>query len=219
MYFLVFHGEERFKVDPNTDGATEGILPTKPQESPFVVWFPLVALAVPSVVLGLFIAEPIFSGAFLEGIVQDNREVMQAVYKDYDSIFGMVAHAFTTLPLYLTIAGVVGAWFVYTRRPDLEKKGFSFLERIGLMPLFENNYYFDKINQKVFAQGSINTGRLLWQKIDEGLIDRGLVFGFSRLASACGGIVRKIQTGYLYHSAFIMILGLLALMSWAVLFN
>ncbi len=219
MYFMVFHGKERFTIDPNSDGHTEGVLPAAPKESPFVVWFPLVALAVPSVVLGLFIAEPMITGTFLKGVVSENLEVQQKVVADFGDVVAMVQHGLTTLPLYLTLGGVLLAWFVYTKRPQLATSGYSMLERSKLLPIFENNYYFDKVNQKVFAEGSIKTGRFLWQKVDDKLIDQGIVYGSSKFASFLGGVVRKIQTGYLYHSAFLMIIGLLLLMSWVVIFN
>ena len=98
-------------------------------------------------------------------------------------------------------------------------KGREILEKTGLYNVFENKYYFDEINQKFIANGAVALGRFFWTKIDDAIIDRGIVFGAANVASAAGGLVRRIQTGYIYHAAFIMVVGLLALMTWVVFFN
>lgn len=226
MIFLVFHGKERFTIDPNDHSGAQGVLHEAPKESRLVVTIPLILLAIPSVILGWYMAPEMLSGSFLKEALEVNGPLLHSTMSDLQADFAglsgtgisweMTKEAITAPAFYLTIAGLLTAWFVYMVKPSIADAATNAVEKARLMPLFANNYYFDKINEKVFSAGAISVGNTLWKKVDDELIDQKIVFGSSRIASALGGFVRKIQTGYLYHSAFLMIIGLLVLMTWVV---
>ncbi len=222
MYFMVFHGEARYEVDKTTDGAIQGILPEAPKESPWVVTLPLILLAIPSVLLGWWMAPTMISGEFLK----ESITVFDAVHpaalamkESFVSSMEMTKEALIAPAFYLTIAGVVVAWYAFLAQPKVAERAKETLVKSGLYKVFDNKYYLDDINQKFFANGAVALGRTLWAKIDEKVIDQGLVFGASRVASALGAGFRRIQTGYVYHAAFLMVIGLLGLMTWVVFFN
>ncbi|MHC5225218.1 NADH-quinone oxidoreductase subunit L [Ignatzschineria sp. LJL83] len=226
MYFLVFHGKPRYTVDESLGhdhhGEDESILPAEPKESPWVVTLPLILLAIPSVILGWYMAPIMIENTFLAESVYINNLVNPAteiMKNGFEGSWAMTKEAITAPAFYLTLAGIAVAWFSFLYRPSVARKGREILEKTGLYNVFENKYYFDEINQKFIANGAVALGRFFWTKIDDAIIDRGIVFGAAHVASAAGGFVRRIQTGYIYHAAFIMVVGLLALMTWVVFFN
>lgn len=203
MYFLVFHGKERFR-----DGQGEHPV-HEPQESPWVVTLPLIALAIPSVVIGgMYVTEMGFGNFFAAAIqVLPEHDVLATLGRDYHGAAGMVMHSFASLPLWLALAGVVVAWLLYikfTHIPGLVQARLRFLHT-----LLEQKYYADRFNDWFFAGGSRGIGRLLWQWGDVRLIDGLLVNGSARTVGWLASVIRHVQSGYLYHYAFVMILGLL----------
>lgn len=177
MYFLVFHGEERFgKEDSHHEGNHvdeeetadhhHGLAPgQKPHESPWVVTVPLVLLAIPSVVVGAMAIQPMLFGEFFKhGVVftdvifnAEHHEAMKVLAEDFHGWVGMALHGFTSAPFILLVSGVVLSWFFYLKRPDIPAaiaKRFS-----GLHTLLDNKYYMDKINEIVFANGAVKFGR------------------------------------------------------------
>ncbi|HEY0665361.1 MAG TPA: NADH-quinone oxidoreductase subunit L [Gallionella sp.] len=229
MYFLVFHGEERFGKghhDHQGDHDDEevshdhhhGLAPgQKPHESPWVVTVPLVLLAIPSVAIGYFAFDPLLhSGYFGEAIfvIEKNIEVEIAGIVHHESIehpYEMAIHAFGTWPFWLAFAGVVLAAVFYLKRPDIPatiQKRFQFL-----YTLLDNKYYFDRFNDWFFAGGARGTSRLLWKFGDVKLIDGMMVNGSAKLVGVFSGVLRHLQSGYIYHYAFAMIIGVFVLLS------
>ncbi len=208
MFFLVFHGKER--MDEHTREHLH--------ESPRVVTWPLIALAVPSVIAGAFFIEPmLFAGMFGDAInVKPEHDVLAQLGEHYTGIGGFLAHGVMALPFLLAMAGVATAAFFYLKRPDIPamiKNRFSLIYKV-----LENNYGFDAFNDSFFAGGSRKLGRLLSNIGDTKLIDGLLVNGTAKSVGWISSKIRYVQTGYLYHYAFAMIVGLLALISLAVSF-
>jgi len=201
MFFLVFHGEERM------DKHTKEHL----RESPLVVTIPLIILAIPSVILGIIYLEPmLFGDLFKDAItVRPEHDVLAELGKHYTGIMGFIAHGVMKPPFWLAVAGLGLAWYFYLKRPDIPemlKTKFSVLYNI-----LDNKYGFDKFNDAFFAAGTRGLGRFLRFKSDEGLIDGFLVNGTVRSVGWISSKARTMQTGFLYHYAFAMILGVLVL--------
>ncbi|MGO4158033.1 NADH-quinone oxidoreductase subunit L [Cupriavidus sp. YAF13] len=237
MYFLVFHGEERFGKENhdhhNHHGDHEdeevssdhhhGLAPgEKPHESPWVVTLPLVLLAIPSVVIGAIAIGPMLFGDFFKNgvafknviYVGENHHAMAELTEAFHGWVAMGLHSLTTPVLWLAIAGVVLSWFFYMKRPDIPaaiKQRFS-----GLYTLLDNKYYMDAINQAVFARGARLLGTGLWKGGDQGLIDGLVVNGAARVVAWFASVSRYLQSGYIYHYAFAMILGMLILLTMTV---
>ena len=204
MYFLVFHGKERFGHG-NAHDDHHGHSGT-PHESPWVVTLPLIALAIPSLLIGFFAIAPLEFGGFFEGAIKiaPEHKAMEEMAKEFHGPVAMAMHSLSTLPLWLAIAGVALSWFFYLKRPDIPakiKSTFSAVHR-----LLENKYGFDAFNDWFFAGGARGLGRGLWRIGDVGIID-GIVNGAAKLIGWIAGWVRRYQTGFIYHYAFTMIIG------------
>jgi NADH-quinone oxidoreductase subunit L len=228
MYFLVFHGKERFDQnpdahhddahqDPGHDAHAHHDTHAKPHESPWVVTLPLVLLAIPSVVIGFMAITPmLFGHLFGDAIMVDlaRHPGMLELAKTFHGPVGMGLHAFTSLPFWLAVSGVALAYYMYLVNPALPaavKRTFQ-----PIYTLLENKYYMDWFNENVLARGARALGVGLWKGGDETLIDGGLVNGSWKVVGAVSGIVRWVQTGYLYHYALAMILGIFVLMTYFV---
>ena len=228
MFFLVFHGAERFGKghhDHQGDHDDEeissdhhhGLAPgQKPHESPWVVTLPLVFLAVPSVIAGYWVG-PMLFGGFFDGVlfVLPEHDVLGHLGEHYTGVPGYVLHGLMAPPFWLAMAGLGTAWYIYMRRPEIAahiKNRFEWAYRI-----LDNKYGFDDFNAKVFAGGSVKLGSALWRGGDVLFIDGLIVNGTAKTIGAAANYVRNIQTGYLYHYAFAMILGVLALITAVVL--
>ena len=205
MFFLVFHGEERM------DAETKSHL----HETPAVVTVPLILLAIPSAVIGWFTVGPVlFDNYFGDAIyVTQAHDVLAHMG---DSIWhgpaALVTHAVMTPVFWLAAAGVFSAWFLYLKRPDIPETIKDKLS--GLYNVLDRKYYFDDLYIKGFAAGGRNLGKFLWQKGDELIIDGILVNGTANTVGRLAGVLRQIQTGYLYTYAFAMIIGLTILLGW-----
>ena len=223
MYFLVFHGKERFgKAHPSTgSGHTDvhhddhhGLAPgQKPHETSWVVTLPLILLAIPSVVIGYFTIDPMLFGDFFQGAISIDaaHAAMSELAMEFHGPFSMVLHSVTTLPFWLAVAGVVTAWFFYLKRPDIpamiqQKSRFIYT-------LLDNKYYFDRFNDWFFAGGARGASRLLWKFGDVKLIDGLMVNGSAKLVGMFSGVARRLQSGYIYHYAFSMIIGVFVLLT------
>ncbi len=206
MFFLVFHGPER--IDPHAKAHLH--------ESPAVVTVPLILLAIPSVIAGLLYAGPLlFQGFFGDSIVvRAEHDVLAQLGEGYTGALGFMLHGLMAAPFWLAMAGVGLAYYLYMVRPDLpEKLKQQFL---WLYNLLDRKYGCDDFNDKVFAGGSRAAGRVLWKVGDVTLIDGVMVNGTAYGVGWLSGVVRVIQSGFLYHYAFAMIIGLLVLLSWFV---
>jgi len=202
LFFLVFYGEER--MDDHTRAHV--------RESPWVVTVPLIMLAIPSVIAGYSI-EPLLFGEFFKGaiVVAPNHDVLAALGAEYHGIGGLIWHGIWAPPFWLAIAGLGTAWFVYIKRPDLADTVAQRLRWV--YRALERKYGFDDLNDFVFAGGGRALGQLLWRWGDAFIIDGVLVNGTAKTVGWISGIIRRVQSGYLYHYAFAMIIGLLLLLS------
>jgi NADH-quinone oxidoreductase subunit L len=207
MIFLVFHGKER--MDEHTREHLH--------ETPWVVWVPLVLLAIPSVVIGWPTIGPLLFGDFFAGaiFVSPASDPLAELGAHYHGPAGFVLHAFGGLAIYLAAAGVLLAWWLYLRRPELP----AVLAHRFATPyrILDRKYGFDELNDYVFARGGRGLGGLLWRLGDALLIDGLVVNGSARVVGWFSGILRRVQTGFMYHYAFSMIVGLLLLLGWVYL--
>ncbi len=237
MYFMVFHGEERFRGPKHPDSPLGAEAAAhghghhddhghghddhhahEPHETPWVVWLPLVLLAIPSIVIGAIAIGPLLYGDFFQhGVAFDkvifigeNHPALHEMAEEFQGWASMGLHAASGLPVWLALAGVVVSWFLYLKRPDLPaviKRGFG-----PIYTLLDNKYYMDKINEVVFARGAVAIGRGLWKEGDIVVID-GIVNGSARFIGWFASVIRFLQSGYIYHYAFAMIIGMLGLLT------
>jgi len=225
MYFLVFHGKERYDQNPDAhhghDDHGQGDHHThSPHESPWVVWLPLVLLAIPSVVIGFMTIEPMLFGSFFkDAIVVDSARhpAMKELQEAFHGPVAMAVHALGTAPFWLALAGVVTAWYMYLINPAVP----AAIGR-GLRPivvLLENKYYMDWFNENVLARAARMLGKGLWKGGDQAIIDGFFVNGSWKLVGWVSKRVRGLQSGYLYHYALVMILGIFVLMTYFVWLN
>jgi NADH-quinone oxidoreductase subunit L len=220
MYFLVFHGEERFRHKPfpgehdHADDHGHAHVHV-PHESPAVVWGPLVALAIPSVIIGYITIGPMLGGDFFNGAIfidEARHPAMHHVAEEAANAWEMGWHAFLTPPFWLALGGVIVAWILYLKRPELPA---VIAGRVGpLLRLLQNKYYFDWFNENVIARATRGLGSLLWRAGDRAIIDGALVNGSANAVGFLAGIVRRVQTGFLYTYAFWMVIGLALLLGW-----
>jgi NADH-quinone oxidoreductase subunit L len=202
MYFLVFHGKERM------DHHTQEHL----HETPLVVTGPLMALALPSVVIGAMLVGPmLFHEYFGEAIfVLPEHNVLEKIGEEFHGWFWMVVHGLTALPTWFAFGGVATAYYLYLLKPELPERIASQFKVV--YQILVSKYGFDEFNQAVFAGGARRAGDALSRYGDQGLIDGLAVNGSARLVGYVAGVVRQVQSGYLYHYAFAMILGLLLML-------
>ena len=226
LYFLVFHGKERYDQNPDAHhddhhgGHSAHDSHAKPHESPWVVTVPLVLLAIPSVVIGFITIQPMLFGDFFKGVISVNLEKHPAM-EELAKLFGgpaqMALHGLTTAPFWLALAGVVSAWYMYMRNPALP----TAIKRIfqPVYTLLENKYYLDWFNENVLARGARGLGMGLWKFGDQRVIDGAVVNGSWKLVSWVSNVVRRLQSGFIYHYAFGMIIGVFVLMTYFVWLN
>jgi NADH-quinone oxidoreductase subunit L len=209
MFFLVFHGEERM------DKETKSHL----HETPWVVTVPLILLAIPSAIIGWYTVEPILFGGYFGDAIQvtERHNVLAELAAEWHGSFGLVTHAFQTPIFWLAAAGVFTAWFLYLKRPDIPETIKS--KASGLYNLLDRKYYMDDLYINGFAAWGRGIGKFLWQKGDELIIDGVLVNGTANSIGKLAGVLRQIQTGYLYTYAFAIFIGLTMLLSWLIWFR
>jgi NADH-quinone oxidoreductase subunit L len=201
MYFLVFHGEERM-----SEHTREHL-----HETPWVVTVPLILLAIPSLVAGAIFAGPMLFGDYFGKaiMVLPGHDTLSDLASHFHGAAAFAVHGVLTVPFWLAMAGVGTAWFLYSYRPDLPA---VIRQRTGLLyDLLVRKYGFDEFNDWFFAGGARGIGRALWRVGDEILIDGLMVNGSARLVGWVSGVARHVQSGYLFHYAFAMIIGLLVL--------
>jgi len=208
MYFMVFHGKER--MDEHT---REHLHETSP-----VVTVPLIMLAIPSVIIGaIYVGDMVFGKFFGDAIfVLPQHDVLGELAEEFHSWYGMALHALGTLPFWLAAGGVFTAWFLYMKRPELPDQIQARLQ--WLYTILINKYGFDRFNEIVFAGGGRKIGQKLWHIGDVKLIDGLMVNGSAAVVGWFAGRIRHAQTGYLYHYAFAMIIGVVVLLGLFVVF-
>jgi NADH-quinone oxidoreductase subunit L len=209
MFFLVFHGDERM------DAETKSHL----HETPAVVTVPLILLAIPSLIIGWFTVEPILFGGYFGDAIQvtERHNVLAELAADWHGSLGLVTHAIQTPIFWLAAAGVLTAWFLYLKRPDIPATIKNKVS--GLYNLLDRKYYMDDLYIKGFAAWGRSFGNFLWKRGDQFVIDGVLVNGTANAIGKLAGVMRQIQTGYLYTYAFAMIIGLTMLLGWLIWFR
>lgn len=208
MFFIVFHGEESDYVKSH-----------KIKESPWVITFPLIMLSIPAVIIGVPMVGQILSGEYFADAVTvfEEHNVLHEIYLHHfveGGALGMALHGFMSLPVLLALSGVFVAWFFYIKKPAIPAKIKEACPR-GYKVL-ESGYGFDKFNEIVFVRGALKLGNFFWQKIDIKLIDTGLVTNTFMSVYNAARWMRTMQTGYIYHYAFVMIFGLLGMLIWVL---
>ena len=227
LYFWVFHGKARWghaevhahhHGEQGDDHAHHGLAPgEKPHESPAVVTLPLILLAIPSVIIGFYTITPLLFGTYFgDSIFIDiaRHPVMRELEDEFHGPVAMALHAFTSPILLLVVLGVLTAAIAYLWAPKLPAqfaKAFA-----PIKTLFDNKYYLDDLNQAVFAKGLIWIGGILWHRGDQKVIDGFFVNGSAHVVGRFAGVIRHLQSGYLYHYAFAMIAGLAVLLAWVL---
>jgi len=221
MYFLVFHGKERFhhKPFPPEDDHAHGDHgdhhDATPHESPWVVTAPLVLLAIPSVVIGYLTVGPMLHGEFFKDAIFVNaaaHPAMKELSEGFHGAAAMALHGLSTLPFWLALGGVVTAWVFYLKAPQIPAALDRRLK--PLRTLLENKYYMDWFNEHVLAAGARLVGTGLWKGGDQMIIDGAVINGGASLVGRIAGMVRQLQTGHLYQYALVMLLGIFGLLTW-----
>lgn len=212
MFFLVFHGKERF-------GAAHGHSPDghehehlepgeKPHESPAVVWVPLVLLAIPSVIIGAIGVGALVGGDFFSGSILVDAQVhpaMEELAREFPGALAMAVDGLTRVPFWLAAAGAGLAWFLYLKQPGLPE---VLRARVPVLyRLLDHNYYLDRINEVVFAGGARWIGTGFWKEGDVALIDGIMVNGTAHMVARLARLIRRAQSGFIYHYAFVMLVG------------
>jgi len=217
MYFLVFHGKERYDQNPDAHHDHDA---HAPHESPWVVTLPLVLLAIPSVLIGYLTIEPMLFGDFFKDAIFVNSDLhpaMHELHEEFHGALAMAVHALTSLPLLLAVSGVALSYYMYMVNPGLPAAMLRMFA--PLHTLLINKYYLDDFNEKVLAKGSRVLATVLWKGGDQGLIDGMVVNGSWKLVGGVSRLSKQLQTGFLYHYALVMILGMFGLVTWFVWLN
>ena len=227
MVFMTFHGTPRWAEQGHDHGHDDGHghdhggdhgHSGTPHESPWVVTLPLVLLAIPSLAIGYFTVQPVlFGGYFGEAIqVLEANDVLAELGSHFHDPASFALAAVGHPPLWLALAGVLTAWYLYLKNPAMTDRLAAFFK--PLQRVLDNKYYFDWFNENVLAAGSRGLGRVFWKAGDQTIIDGAVVNGSANLVGALAGVIRRVQTGYLYSYAFWMMIGLAALLAWFLLF-
>ena len=239
MLFLAFHGPERFQdaghhEDDISTGAhatadehahdassTSGAEPDAhahesgpPHESPWVVTVPLILLAIPSIYAGWAYIEPMLFGNYFGTsiVVSEENAVAKELAAEWHGAVPFILHGLTSAPFWLAVAGIVSAWYCYLVNPAVPAK---IRKASGwIYTLLDNKYYFDKFNDWFFAGGAREIGNVASNVGDRRVIDGFFVNGAARVVGWSSSLMRNIQTGYIYHYAFTMIIGVVALLTW-----
>jgi NADH-quinone oxidoreductase subunit L len=230
MLFLAFHGPERFHgagehdvhgeqghdashaagSEPDAHAHEHG----KPRESPWVVTVPLILLAIPSVYAGWAYIQPVLMGDYFGDsiVVVPGHPAMERLREEWHGVVPFILHGAESLPLWLAFAGIATAVYCYLVNPAMPARIRKASGRI--YTLLDNKYYFDRFNDWFFAGGARRVGAFLSNVGDRSIIDGFFVNGTARLVALGARLMRHVQSGYVYHYAFTMIVGLFALLSW-----
>ena len=208
-FFMVFHGQ------PRMDSKTYAHV----HESPWVVGLPLVLLAIPSVMLGYLLYEPMIlsQSSILSDAVQvlPTHPGIRPIVEEIHSPWTALAHSATSPVFWLTMAGIFLAavfYLIYPSAPGWFTRHFQWIYRILM-----NKYGFDWFNEHVLMNGSKFLGRLFYRAGDQTLIDGAIVNGSGRMVRWIATHGRRMQDGYLYHYVLIMMLGLFGFLFWLLM--
>jgi len=207
LVFYAFHGKARFETHDHA-----------PHESPAVVTVPLVLLAIPSICAGWVIGPVLYGGYFGNSIsIAPTHSGLREMAEEFHGVLPMMAHAVKTVPFWLTVAGIAAAWYLYILKPELPAK---LRQKAGvLVTVLEEKYGFDRFYDWFFAGGARKFGSGLWRFGDVTVIDGLMVNGSARLIGRLAGVVRRVQSGFIYHYAFFMIIGVSMLLTYFIFFR
>src|SRR5882762_49884 len=207
LVFYAFHGKERFETHDHA-----------PHESPAVVTVPLLLLAIPSICAGWVIGPVLYGGYFGNSIsIAPSHPGLREMAEEFHGVLPMMAHAVKTILFWLTLAGIAAAWYLYILEPELPAK---LRQKAGvLVTILEEKYGFDRFNDWFFAGGARRVGGSLWRFGDVTVIDGLMVNGSARLIGWFAGVVRLVQSGFIYHYAFFMIIGVSVLLTYFIFFR
>ncbi|MBE0612259.1 MAG: NADH-quinone oxidoreductase subunit L [Burkholderiales bacterium] len=233
LIFYTFHGKERFGAHADAHGHDAhagahdehghdaakddhghdtGHGHVAPHETPAVVTVPLILLAIPSIAAGWFIGTILYGGYFGSAIfIAPEHEALAEMAHEFHGVIGMMLHAVTTVPFWFALSGAATAWYLYIVKPELPgvlREKFSFIVNILM-----EKYGFDRFNDWFFAGGARAIGGGLWKIGDVAIIDGFMVNGTARVVGWIAGLVRLFQSGYIYHYAFTMIIGVFVLLT------
>lgn len=176
---------------------------------------PLILLAIPSVFIGWFTIKPLLFGEYFDGAIQvlPQHDVLAQLSEGFHGSWDFLLHSFTaSLAFYMAFLGFSVAWLLYIKFPEIPNKIHKKMRAIVVV--LEEKYFFDTLWMKVFPSIGKSIGRILWKQGDEKMIDGVLVNGTAYGIRSIASVIRNIQTGYLYHYAFAMIVGLVIILSW-----
>lgn len=202
MLFMTFHGSPR--MDQH---AKENL-----RESPWVVTVPLIILVIPAIGAGWLIEPMLFGGYFGESIhIETRHEAVSKMDAQFSGVWRMIIHAFTTMPFWLLLGGIFTAWYLYMINTDLPEK----IKKITgpIYTLLDRKYFIDEFYSWCFAGGARALGRGFWKFGDVKIIDGFFVNGAARVVVFAAILIRHFQSGYIYHYAFTMIVGVFVLLS------
>jgi len=207
LVFYAFHGKERFESHDHA-----------PHESPAVVTVPLVLLAIPSICVGWLIGRVLFGDYFGGSIaIAPSHPGLREMAEEFHGVLPMMVHAVRTIPFWLTAAGIAAAWYLYILKPELHVK---LRQKAGvLVTILEEKYGFDRFYDWFFAGGARRFGNGLWRFGDVTVIDGLMVNGSASLIGWFAGLVRLVQSGFIYHYAFFMIIGVSMLLTYFIFFR
>jgi len=219
--YLTFHGKERFKVvehhshghhHDDHDHHEQGVLHHPPKESPWVVTLPLVLLAIPSLLVGFFTIQPVLFGNWFGGAIHVNEanDVLGEMGQEFHGALEMALHGFTQLPFLLILIAFALTTYIYLFNVALADKIKSALKPLWI--ILDRKYWVDDVYFAVFAKGGVKLGRLFWKGGDAAVIDGVLIDGSTSVVQRVALGMRRLQSGYLYHYAFAMIIGLILLL-------
>jgi NADH-quinone oxidoreductase subunit L len=244
LLFMTFHGKPRWQDHAHADHAHEpaaahahahgdaheshsepdhgahddhghGHHGGEPHEPGWSMTGPLVVLAIPSIFIGALTAKwLLFSGGFGESIFfnPEHEEVMHELGAEFGDWLSFALHSFQHPVFWLVAAGVFSAWALYIKWPHLPGVIDSKLKPLRVV--LENKYWFDWFNENVLAAGSRLLGKIFWKGGDTAIIDRTIIDGSAGLIGWTAGVVRRVQSGFLYSYAFWMMIGLAVMLGW-----
>jgi len=207
LVFYAFHGKARFETHDHA-----------PHESSAVVTVPLVLLAIPSICAGWVIGPVLYGGYFGTSIsIAPTHSGLREMAEEFHGVLPMMAQAVKTVPFWMTVAGIAAAWYLYILKPELPAK---LRQKAGvLVTVLEEKYGFDRFYDWFFAGGARKFGSGLWRFGDVTVIDGLMVNGSARLIGWFAGVVRLVQSGFIYHYAFFMIIGVSMLLTYFIFFR
>ena len=215
LLYMTFHGKERFKVvhgSHDSHDHHQGVLPHAPKESPWVITVPLVLLAIPSVIIGWFTVKPLlYDGWFGDAIkVLPAHDVLARMAEEFHGTVPMFWHAFLSAPFWIAFAGFLVATYVYLFNPAIAERAARMF--LPIFRMLTRKYWVDEVYYNLFARGGVKLGRAFWKGGDRAVLDGVMIDGSASVVERSSRVFRRLQTGFLYHYAFAMIVGLILLL-------